>query len=256
MTTSLVPADASPEALPTSPVPTFSGGQMAQAFRAYQDLQRALDASMPDQILDLDGRKFRKKGYWRAIAVAFNLTVEPVEERREVQGTFEDGQDNFGWVVTYRARTPSGRTAAGDGTCYASEKVPRSQANRWQALPKQATEHNVRSHACTRAFNRAVSNLVGFGEVSAEEVDRDDDTRLPGAARATVPPAARDDRKISKPQEKRFWAIARGNHRTDDWVHELLLRKYSVHTSSDLRVSVYEHACADLIIGPPSPEAA
>jgi hypothetical protein len=38
----------------------------------------------------------------------------------------------------------------------------------------RATEHNVRSHAHTRAFNRAVSNLVGFGEVSAEEVEPDD----------------------------------------------------------------------------------
>ena len=32
------------------------------------------------------------------------------------------------------------------------------------------TVHNVRSHAHTRAFNRAVSNLVGFGEVSADEL--------------------------------------------------------------------------------------
>jgi hypothetical protein len=32
------------------------------------------------------------------------------------------------------------------------------------------TLHNVRAHACTRAKNRAISDLVGFGEVSAEEL--------------------------------------------------------------------------------------
>jgi hypothetical protein len=35
------------------------------------------------------------------------------------------------------------------------------------------TVHNVRGHAHTRAFNRAVSNLVGFGEVSADEIPPD-----------------------------------------------------------------------------------
>jgi hypothetical protein len=130
--------------------------------------------------------------------VAFNLTVEPVSERREVSGVFEDGRDNFGYVVTYRAKAPNGRAIAGDGACFAVEKArrfkcphphPRGWKNKsehwpaetcpdfdpafqWRTLPAQATEHNIRSHAHTRAFNRAVSNLVGFGEVSAEEVER------------------------------------------------------------------------------------
>ena len=51
--------------------------------------------------------------------------------------------------------------ADGDGSCFSSEKRGRGQA----------TVHNVRAHAHTRAFNRAVANLVGFGEVSAEEME-------------------------------------------------------------------------------------
>ena len=50
---------------------------------------------MPDQIIQLDGKPFRKKGYWRAVAVAFNLTVEPVDERREQHG------DAYVYAVTY-----------------------------------------------------------------------------------------------------------------------------------------------------------
>jgi hypothetical protein len=207
-----------------SPLPVFRGAEMAQALTAYRELQHALDASMPEQVMRLDGKPFRKKGYWRAIAVAFNLTVEPIDERRESNSTFEDGRDNFGYIVTYRATAPNGRSSTGDGSCFAVEKArrfkcPHQQPNnqsrtihwpaescpdfdaafQWRTLPAQATEHNIRSHAHTRAFNRAVSNLVGFGEVSAEEVDRDEAlivhvepkaaSAQPGAVPRSAPPA-------------------------------------------------------------------
>lgn len=185
-----------------SPLPAFSGQQMAEALVAYKDLQAALDKAMPDAIMELDGKPYRKKGYWRAVAVAFNLTVEPTDEKYLERGAFKDGRPNFGYVVAYRASTPNGRSATGDGACFAVEKAkrfrcphpedpdnPRSRRTlhfppencpdynpefQWLSLPGQSTDHNIRGHAHTRAYNRAVSNLVGFGEVSAEEVDRDE----------------------------------------------------------------------------------
>src|SRR5438874_1528525 len=120
---------------------------------AYRELQQALDRSMPEQIIKLDGKPFRKKGYWRAIAVAFNLTVEVESERREIYGDLEDGSPNYAYLITYRASTTAGRSETGDGACAAAEKSRGRM---------KASEHNVRSHAHTRAFNRAVSNLVGF----------------------------------------------------------------------------------------------
>lgn len=130
-------------------MPVFRGQQMTEAFLAYRELQKALDAGMPDQLMNIRGKVFRKKGYWRAIATAFNLNVSCVKEEAV----------ETGWLVVYRAATPSGRFIDGDGACEHDEKGE-----------GQDSEHNVRSHAHTRAFNRAVSNLVGFGEVSAEEV--------------------------------------------------------------------------------------
>lgn len=148
-----------------TPSPIFRGAAMVRALEEYRELQKALDKSMPDQLMTLGDKQFRKKGYWRAISVAFNLNVECVREERNVYGTLPDGADNYIYSVVYQATTPSGRVAAGDGTCAASEK---------QRGRMEATEHNVRSHAHTRAFNRAISNLVAFGEVSAEEVERDE----------------------------------------------------------------------------------
>jgi hypothetical protein len=127
---------------------------VVEAFAKYKAIQNALDRAMPDCIMNIRGKQFRKKMYWRAIATAFNLSLEMVREDRT-----EDG-DDWGWLVTYRATAPSGRHADGDGSCFASEKSS-----------GQDSVHNVRAHAHTRAKNRAVADLVGFGEVSAEEMN-------------------------------------------------------------------------------------
>lgn len=114
--------------------------------------------------------------------MSFNLQVECTSERR-VQY-----DDDWGYEVTYRATAPNGATADGDGSCMASEKIVYKKT--WvdgkkvptrdrdgnlvvdkEATSQNATVHNTRSHAHTRAFNRAVSNLVGFGEVSADEIN-------------------------------------------------------------------------------------
>ena len=119
--------------------------------------------------------------------MAFNLTVEVESERREIYGELEDGSPNYAYLITYRASTVAGRSETGDGACAAAEKSRGRM---------KASEHNVRSHAHTRAFNRAVSNLVGFGEVSAEEIGQR------GAAPRSAPRAS-----LVKPKDYDEWLI-------------------------------------------------
>jgi hypothetical protein len=197
------------------PTPAFTGKQMADALQRYKELQMALDAAMPNEIITLQGRVFRKKAYWRAVSVAFNLNVEMVSEERVVAGFFADERENFGYNVTYRASSGV-RSAMGDGSCFAVEKAgkfkcphpmpnqpnksvhwppeqcPLYDGYRWQRLPANASEHNVRSHAHSRAFNRAVSNLCGFGEVSAEEVEQAEVTSEPVPTGSGATPAAQN----------------------------------------------------------------
>ena len=164
------------------------------AFQQYQKIQEALDKMLPDCILTIRGKNFRKKNYWRAIATAFNLNVELVNERRvEIEG-------DWGYEVCYSAIAQNGRSAHGDGSCMASEKVSETSGI-------FATLHNVRSHAHTRAFNRAVSNLVGFGEVSAEEIVQQapNETRKSSEAKA----APSGGRKATEKQTKMLWAKAK-----------------------------------------------
>ena len=96
------------------------------------------------------------------------------------------------WNFACKATAPNGRSAIGTGSCSAFEKATiingkpmqkgkvtewghtaggKSYPVAWEWEPAQPNSiHNVRTTAETRAWNRAVSNLVGGGEVSAEEV--------------------------------------------------------------------------------------
>jgi len=141
-----------------APLRPMSPAAVVDALTDYRELQSALDVAFPDCIMHIQGKQFRKKSYWRAVATAFRLSVEITDDREYID-------DNGGrhYLATARATAPDGRTATGDGSCSASEK-----------RGNMATLHNIRAHACTRAKNRAISDLVGFGEVSADELSAGD----------------------------------------------------------------------------------
>jgi hypothetical protein len=180
-------------------------GDVAVAFEEYQKLQAKLDAAMPDCMMDIAGRKFRKKNYWRAIATAFNLDVELVGLDR-----LEDG-DDWGYVAMARATAPNGRRMDGDGACFASEKAR-----------NQDSIHNVRAHAATRAINRAISNLVGFGEVSARQ-------------RSAPAPAPRGGGESAFDDKLGF-----GKHKTKTW------RQMSEGSVGGERYSYFEWLAGDI----------
>lgn len=164
---------AEPVVGPSNAIVLASPEGVQRAINQYREIQRVLDESMPESLVTIGKKKHRTKSYWRAIATAFNLTVVCIDEKH-VQGAGKS--TDWGWLTTYRATAPNGRIADGDGSCFASEKTGRGQG----------TVHNVRSHAHTRAYNRAVSNLVGFGEVSAEEMPAPVSTTTPSP---TKPPS-------------------------------------------------------------------
>ncbi len=104
-------------------------------------------------------RRVKKSG-WLKYALAGNLNLEKIEER-EVDKETPPGSGN--WVTIYhfdyRAIAQTGRYAEGSGSASTSER---------ESSDKMI--HDTRSLAQTRAMHRAISNLVGGGEVSAEEV--------------------------------------------------------------------------------------
>jgi len=142
----------------------------------------------------IEGSQYINKSGWRKIATAFNVSVEIVEEEQWVES------DVVKCRVRAVAEAPNGRTSSGVAMCASNESnhmkllegsVPMEDEMRgWSPDdenvlevdgsfrrlrdPKAVNEHNIYATAETRAKNRAISDMVGGGEVSAEEITADD----------------------------------------------------------------------------------
>lgn len=137
--------------------------QVVAGMKAYQEMLPKLLDESDWQDAGRDGR-FVKKSGWRKIARAFNLSVMVVSVRIE-----RDAEGNPTRAETIaRAMAPNGQVSDADGYCSADEK--RFE----QPKGRQKLENDLRATATTRAKNRAISDLVGMGEVSAEEITTGD----------------------------------------------------------------------------------
>ena len=133
--------------------PVASISDIVNAWQDYQSLKAKLLDESDYQMIQ--GKNCIKKSGWRKIQTAFSISDELMSEIRK------DYKDYFVYEVTVKTTAPNGRYAFGIGSCASNE---RKFAH---------IEHDTRSTAHTRAKNRAIADLVGGGDVSAEEMDHD-----------------------------------------------------------------------------------
>lgn len=146
---------------PTLVKPVATLEETRQVFKAFQQAKFGLLEQ--SDIQQLRNERFIKKSGWRKIAVFFGLSLQKLSEREIVK----DGRRIY--EVTYRAIAPGGQFQDATGYCSWDEAGPASRAKK-SAAEAAKLEHDVRATAETRAKNRAISDLVGGGEVSAEEM--------------------------------------------------------------------------------------
>lgn len=145
---------------PTMIRPLATPDEALEAWQAFQALKAKLVTA--DDIQVIQGRNTTKKSGWRKIAAAFGLDTELISEERNDRQIPGLGAYGFTVETTVRAIAPNGRHADGVGSCDSAESRFKKNSDH--------LEHDVRSTAYTRACNRAISDLVGGGEVSAEEM--------------------------------------------------------------------------------------
>jgi hypothetical protein len=146
------------EIVPAAHVMTLvePAAEIAELKKHWQKIQE-LKKSILDKsdIQDIQGRTFVKRSGWRKLQSAFAISDRIVSKDREEQ---PDG--NFLWRIEVEAfHQKTGRSAVGIGACSSKE---RKFAH---------VDHDVFATAHTRAKNRAISDLIGLGEVSAEELE-------------------------------------------------------------------------------------
>lgn len=138
----------------------------------YQELVEALlDKSDYQAIRTAEGiKQSKKKSAWRKLQTAFNISDDVVEK--------EIIRDECHRIISARyevmATLPNGRHCVGTGSCSIFDKVSKKDTKEPTPFELRQrftnAEHDVISTAHTRAKSRAISDLIGAGEVSAEEL--------------------------------------------------------------------------------------
>lgn len=150
------------------------------AWNAYVALCKAVIG--PEDIQKTWDGDFRKKSAFRKLARFYDLTDKVVDS--EIQRD-DRGRPIFA-AFTVRATAPNGREAEGYHECHLSERCcPAAfEEDCYRAdkpnhhcckpgctgWPHWSHPGDIPATAHTRAKNRAISDLIGAGEVSAEEV--------------------------------------------------------------------------------------
>jgi hypothetical protein len=127
--------------------------QLVAHWQKVQEIKRRILEK--DDVAVIQGRTSVKRSGWRKMAAAFAISDRIVSKERE-----DLGNGDFLWRIEVEAFHPtSGRSMTGVAVCSSKERK--------FAHP----DHDIFAISHTRAINRAISDLVGLGEVSAEEID-------------------------------------------------------------------------------------
>lgn len=121
-----------------------------EVYREYNLLRARLLGENDYQLVR--GKKFIKKSGFRKLSTAFGISTEITRENRL------NLDEYFVYEITARAIASNGRYVEACSSCASNER------------DFSHTECDVRSTAQTRATNRAIADLIGSGEVSAEEM--------------------------------------------------------------------------------------
>lgn len=138
-------------------------------FNNYEQLTEKL--LKPSDYQKTGQKSFKKKSAWRKYATAFNISDEIVDEE-----IIRD--DNYRIIsATYRVKAiaANGRYGYGVASCSIYDKINANDTVEPSPFELRKrfsnAENDVIATAHTRAKSRAISDIIGTGEVSAEEMD-------------------------------------------------------------------------------------
>jgi len=129
--------------------PIWSIQTIQKQFKQYELLKQSLLST--NDFITIRWVKRIKKSWFRKLATAFGISIDIVHQERVNYDWYHV------WNITAKAIAPNGRFATCCASCASNER------------DYQKVENDVRTTAQTRASNRAIADLIGAWEVSAEE---------------------------------------------------------------------------------------
>lgn len=132
--------------------PVSTVDNIIETYHEYNRLKDRLLTNSDYQLIRW--KKYITKSWYRKFATAFAISTEITRENRVNLNGY------FIYEITCRATSPTWRYAESCASCASNER------------DFTHLENDVRATAQTRATNRAISDLIGTGEISAEEIDK------------------------------------------------------------------------------------
>lgn len=194
--------------------PLVQADEALVRWNEYQTLVKRVVNESDIQSFTEDGhqRSFIKKSGWQKLATYYGISTQMVDERLFHKHNTEiclraAMPDKFGDITdcgcpvvgaryVVRAVAPNGRSVEAIGLATFNEKRVRYTR----------VEHDLAGKAYTRAVNRAISAMVGAGEVSAEE--KADEVEASGEALGKLQIEKYTDLWKMAPAERRASVIA------------------------------------------------
>jgi hypothetical protein len=139
------------EAVTPIVVPPLEPDEIKKHFDKIQLLKRKLIDPEADMI-KIGNKPYILKSGWRKLSFAFNLSDEILREEKEERG------DEVIYRIWTKVTAPNGRYVVAVGCASSKERKFFHEA------------HDPYALAATRSKNRAISDIIGLGEVSAEEM--------------------------------------------------------------------------------------
>ena len=127
--------------------------ELEARFKQYQQLKEKLLTA--EDIVKIGNTDYIRKSGRTKFEVAFNLSTKVLSERKEIDIT---DPKKYAYHFTVQCIANNGRVIEEVGTCDNTEK-------------SGAAEHIIRSMAKTRATSRAVFEMIGAGDMAAEEAE-------------------------------------------------------------------------------------
>lgn len=144
-----------------------------EAYRQFEEIKKKLLTDNDYMWFDENGKPttpdkgkpFIKKSGWRKIKTAFGISIQFLNDGIRTEGVDKEGK-YYVWRYKIRGVTPNGIYQDGDGAA-SSRKAFFSKKYGTRIDPE---EEDIILTAQTVGINRVISDLVGGGEVSAEEM--------------------------------------------------------------------------------------
>ena len=225
----------------------------------YQELCKAILNPSDYQKIKVQGavRAFKKKSAWRKIALAFNISDEVIE--KEI--IRDENHQIISATFYVRATAPNGRTGEASASCSIFDKINNKgleQPSNFELRKRFSNaENDVITTAHTRAKSRAISDLVGMGEVSAEEMEGVGiETRRPTVSvksktkvKTKTKPKEEEEPPKSDEEAIEVEVVSEGNGKTvKDWIAEDDTIKRAVDELQEEQRVVNKNAIKDRLL--------